>query len=94
MINRKHTVTIYTSDSQFSNMTKDFFRERGCDFEEKHVLPDSDTEEYLRNKTDQKGGGILTLPIVEIDGRAVVGFRPDIFEIALREKPELAGEGE
>jgi glutaredoxin len=75
---RHHTVTIYTSGSQFCNLAREYFRAEGIDYEEIKVNENPKILDVLRQKT----GGITT-PVVEIDGRAIAGFRPDMYEIIL-----------
>jgi glutaredoxin 3 len=81
---KKHfTVVIYTSGSQFCNLAKEYFRAEGIDYEEIKVGEDPKMLDMLR----QKSGGITT-PVVEIDGRIIVGFRPDLYETILRKGAE------
>ncbi|MBX4198416.1 glutaredoxin family protein [Candidatus Parcubacteria bacterium] len=75
---RRHTVVIYTSGSQFCGLAKDYFKTAGVDYEEIRVNNDP----LILDKLRQKTGG-TTMPVVEIDGRPVAGFRPDMYEILL-----------
>ncbi len=76
---KHHTVTVYTGESKFSSMVKDYFRQENIDFEEVYVKPDSPEFEYIKKKTEQ-----ITLPVVEIDGRPIVGYRPDLYDIIFK----------
>lgn len=72
-------VTIYTTPSQFCNLAKEYFHGQGIDYEEIRINNDPKIIELLQQKT-----GGTTTPVVEIDGRPVAGFRPDLYEILLR----------
>jgi hypothetical protein len=80
---RRHTVTIYTNGSQFSNLVREFFRIQGITVEEVAINDNSTLLEALRIKT-----GSSTLPAVDIDGRVITGYRPELYEAILHQDDE------
>ena len=63
-------VTIYTTPARvYCKMTKAFFQENGVNYEEKDVASDSASREEMIAKSHQMG-----VPVVDIDGKLVVGF--------------------
>lgn len=71
-------VTIYTTPScVYCKMTKEFFKENGVEYKELNVAAD----ERARDEMVQKSGQ-LGVPVIEIDGKIVVGFdRPQLSEL-------------
>lgn len=70
-------VTIYTTPScVFCRMAKDFFQAHSVAYEEKNAAIDVQAREELVQKSGQMG-----VPVIDIDGRIIVGFD----EPALRE---------
>ena len=66
-----HKVTIYTTPTcTFCHATKEFFRENNIKFTEHNVADDEKAREEMINKTGQLG-----VPVVDIDGKYVVGFQ-------------------
>ena len=48
---------------------KEFFREHKIKFEDIDVSKDSDEAEYMIERTGQRG-----VPVIEVDGKIVIGF--------------------
>jgi glutaredoxin len=50
-------------------MAKDFMKEKGIEFEEVDVLANEEAREELVEKSGQLG-----VPVIDIDGKIIVGF--------------------
>ena len=69
-------VTIYTTPTcQFCKMAKAFFQEKGVAYSEKNVAFDDAAREDMIKKSGQLG-----VPVIDVDGKIVIGFN----------KPQLA----
>lgn len=63
-------VVIYTTpECVYCKMTKEFFRQNNISYEEKDVSVDDETREEMAAKSGQLG-----VPVIDIDGKIVVGF--------------------
>ena len=63
-------ITIYTTpECAYCKLTKDFFRQNNISYEEKDVSVDDETREEMAAKSGQLG-----VPVIDIDGKIVVGF--------------------
>lgn len=63
-------VLIYTTPTCiYCQMTKAFFKENNIEYAEKDVASDDKAREEMIEKTGQLG-----VPVIEIDGKIVVGF--------------------
>jgi len=63
-------ITIYTTpECVYCKMTKEFFRQNNISYEEKDVSVDDETREEMAAKSGQLG-----VPVIDIDGKIVVGF--------------------
>lgn len=66
-------VTIYTTPTcVYCKMAKEFFKKNNIAYEEKDVLADAAAREEMTKKSGQLG-----VPVIDIDGRMVVGFNED-----------------
>jgi glutaredoxin-like YruB-family protein len=73
---KNHKVIIYsTSTCPYCVYAKKFFKEKGVDFEDKNVGVDRAAGQEMVAKSGQMG-----VPVVDIDGKIIVGFQPEIFE--------------
>src|ERR1700722_3043327 len=74
-------VEIYTSaGSVMCDLTKDFFREAGIDFDEINIMPGGEGEkEHLEVSGDNK------TPTVDFDGRIIVGYQADVYDLLVKE---------
>lgn len=52
----------------FCNKTKEFLSQKGIEFEDRDVSQDESALEELQRR------GLMTTPVILIDGEAVVGF--------------------
>lgn len=69
------SVTIYSTPTcGFCHMAKEYFKSRDVKFNEHDVSVDRDAAQEMVNKSGQMG-----VPVIEIDGKIIVGFdRPNI----------------
>jgi glutaredoxin len=73
---RHHQVVIYTSHgSKMCELAKAYFRDAGIEFIEIDVTRDKTAENKMIEISDQN-----QTPVVEIDGRAISGYHPEIYE--------------
>ena len=64
------TVKVYSTPTcPYCNQAKDFLKEKNIEFEEIDVSQDTAAAQAMIEKTGQMG-----VPVVEIDGEAIVGF--------------------
>ena len=72
-------VVIYTTTfCPYCQMAKEYFAKHGVLFEEKNVELDLAAREALIQKSGQLG-----VPVIDIEGKIVVGFSPEEIEKAL-----------
>lgn len=63
-------VKIYTTPTcVYCKMTKEFFKNNNVAYEEKNVATDAVSRDEMIQKSGQMG-----VPVVEIDGKIVIGF--------------------
>ena len=63
-------VTIYTTPTcVYCKMTKAFFKENNVQYEEKDVSADRTAADEMIKKSNQMG-----VPVIDIDGKILVGF--------------------
>lgn len=69
-------VTIYSTPTcPYCVYAKNYFSERGVAFEDIDVSRDREKAVEMVEKSGQMG-----VPVVDIDGQVVLGFRPDVFD--------------
>lgn len=71
-------VTIYSTPScHFCGMAKEFFKEKGIQYEEINVAEDKEKHEEMIDMTGQMG-----VPVIRVDDDAVIGFnKPKLIEL-------------
>lgn len=71
-------VTIYSTPTcVYCNMAKNYFKEKNVSFEEFNVAQDMERQKEMINLTGQRG-----VPVIVIDGEAIVGFnKPRVEEL-------------
>jgi glutaredoxin-like YruB-family protein len=73
-------ITIYTTTTcPYCVFAKQFFQAKGVSFTEKNVGVDRVAAQEMITKSGQMG-----VPVIDIDGEVIVGFRPDVFENLIR----------
>lgn len=69
-------VIVYSTDScPYCVFAKDFLKNKGVSFVDKNVGVDREAAKEMIMKSGQMG-----VPVVDIGGEVIVGFRPDVFE--------------
>jgi len=70
-------VTIYTTPyCSYCKMAKEYFKSKGIEYEEHDVMSDVAKREEMVKKSGQLG-----VPVIDIDGKIVMGFdKPKINE--------------
>ena len=72
-------VTIYTTNHcPFCKMAKDFFNRSNVTYSEKNVEEDPKAADEMVKKSGQMG-----VPVIDIDGKIIVGFDKKAIEKAL-----------
>jgi glutaredoxin len=56
-------------------MAKQYFKDKGVDFVDYNVGEDTAKAQEMITKSGQMG-----VPVIDINGSVIVGFRPDVFE--------------
>ena len=70
------TIRVYSTDTcPYCVFTKEFFTAKGVAFQDINVGVDRVAAQEMVMKSGQMG-----VPVVDIDGEIIVGFRPDVFE--------------
>lgn len=73
---KENNITIYsTSTCPYCVYVKNYFKEKGVSFVDKNVGIDREAGQEMVQKSGQMG-----VPVVEINGEIIVGFRPDVFD--------------
>jgi len=72
-------VTVYSTQScPWCKKAKDFLKANNVDFEEVDVSMDANRAEEMIKKSGQRG-----VPVLDIDGKVIVGFDQDAIKAAL-----------
>ena len=72
-------VTVYsTTTCPYCHMAKDYFKEHNVEFEDINVGEDHDKAQEMIQKSGQTG-----VPVIDIDGKIIVGFDKEAIEDAL-----------
>ena len=72
-------VTIYTTPTcVYCKMAKEFFKKNNVEYQEKNVAEDDKAREEMVNKSGQLG-----VPVIDIDGKLMVGFNEGELKKAL-----------
>lgn len=79
----EHNIVIYsTSTCHYCQLAKNFFRSKNIEFTEYNVGLDPEKRTEMINMTGQMG-----VPVIVIDGKAMVGFSEERMEDLLSGKP-------
>lgn len=63
-------VSIYSTPTcTYCNLAKDYFKEKGIAYEEYNVASDLDKRKEMVEKSGQMG-----VPVIDIEGKTIVGF--------------------
>jgi len=75
-------IKIYTTDScPYCGMVKEFLKKSNVDFQEVDVSNDQEAASEMIEKSGQSG-----VPVIEIDGKIIVGFDVPEIKKALKKK--------
>ena len=75
-------ITIYTTpECAYCKLTKDFFRQNNISYEEKDVSVDDRAREEMVAKSGQLGA-----PVIDIDGKVIIGFDKEMLSKLLNVK--------
>ncbi|MDI6721518.1 MAG: Uxx-star family glutaredoxin-like (seleno)protein [Candidatus Aenigmarchaeota archaeon] len=74
-----HNVTIYTTSTcHFCKLAKEFFQQNSVKYKEINVEDDEKAAEEMIEKSGQMG-----VPVIDIDGKIIVGFDRSAIKKAL-----------
>ncbi|HLC69696.1 MAG TPA: glutaredoxin domain-containing protein [Patescibacteria group bacterium] len=72
----QNKVLVYSTTScPYCHMAKDYFKKKGVEFTDFDVGADQNKAQEMIQKSGQMG-----VPVIDINGQIVIGFRPDVFE--------------
>ena len=75
----KHDTTIYTTPTcVYCKLTKEFFKQNNVDYKEVNVAQDEQAAMKMIEKSGQMG-----VPVIEIDGKIIVGYDKEAIKEAL-----------
>jgi len=75
-------IKIYSTEAcPYCKMAKEFFKEKGLDFENIDVAQDQHAAHEMVEKSGQMG-----VPVIEIDGEIVTGFNKEKIEGLIKNK--------
>lgn len=78
---KKHNVTVYsTKTCPWCVKAKEFLKEKGAEFKDVDVGADQSAANEMVEKSGQMG-----VPVIDIDGKIIVGFDKEELEKALAE---------
>lgn len=66
------SVTVYSTPTcPFCHQVKDYLKTKGVDFTDYNVAADTEARDAMVKKSGQLG-----VPVIDIDGEIIVGFKP------------------
>lgn len=72
----QHNVTVYSTPTcPYCTLAKNYFDKRGVKYTDIDVSADQDAARELIQKSGQMG-----VPVIDIDGKMLVGYRPNEFD--------------
>ncbi|MFH1249114.1 MAG: glutaredoxin domain-containing protein [archaeon] len=73
---KKHKIKVYSTQTcPYCTMAKDFIKKKGCKYEDFDVSTDKKAAKEAVAKSGQYG-----VPVIDIDGKVVIGFDQDKIE--------------
>lgn len=75
MDNKKNVIVYSTPTCPYCVMAKNYFSSVGVSYQDVDVSKDRAKAEEMIKKSGQMG-----VPVIDIEGEVIVGFRPDVFE--------------
>lgn len=80
-MNTKKIIVYSTPTCHYCTMAKNYFTKMGVRYEDINVGVDRIAAQEMIKKSGQMG-----VPVIDIDGQIIVGFRPDVFEKIINSK--------
>jgi glutaredoxin-like YruB-family protein len=77
----KKVLVYSTPTCPYCTYAKEFFTEKGVDFEDIDVSKDYARAIEMVQKSGQQG-----VPVIDIDGQIIVGFQPEVFESLINKR--------
>lgn len=79
---KQNSVTVYSTPTcPYCVMAKNYFKKVGVEYKDVDVSRDENAAREMVMKSGQMG-----VPVIDINGDIVVGFRPDVFEHLLSDE--------
>lgn len=79
---KHHDIQIYSSaDCKLCELCKSYFRDKGMDYLEYNVTKDHTADLKMQEISEQ-----TSTPVVQFDGRVIIGYRPDLFDQLTEDK--------
>lgn len=79
---KQNSVIVYSTPTcPYCVMAKNYFKKAGVEYKDVDVSVDESAAREMVMKSGQMG-----VPVIDINGSVVVGFRPDVFEHLLSEE--------
>ena len=73
-------ITIYTTPScVYCKVAKEYFRKNNLEYKEINVVADEAAQQEMIKKSGQMG-----VPVIEVNGKIIIGFNQREFEKALK----------
>jgi glutaredoxin len=63
------------------DLTKAYFRNVGVDFDEINISRSEENRKAMLEASD----GVDQAPVVNFDGRIIIGYQPDVYDILIKE---------
>lgn len=79
MTTTKKVIVYSTPTCPYCVYAKNFFKEKGVDFEDVNVAGDRSRAMEMIQKSGQMG-----VPVIDIGGQIIVGFQPEVFNSLLK----------
>ncbi len=77
---KNHNVIVYSTPTcPYCVYAKEYFKDKGVDFKDIDVSRDRALAEEMIKKSGQMG-----VPVIDIDGKILVGFQPNEFDKLLK----------
>ena len=78
-MSKEHTVIVYSTPTcPYCVMAKDYFTKHGVPYRDVDVSIDRAAAQEMIQKSGQMG-----VPVIDIDGKILVGFQPQVFQSLL-----------
>lgn len=75
-----HSVTVYSTPTcPYCVMAKNYFKQNNVQYTDFDVSRDQNAAREMVDKTGQMG-----VPVIDIDGKIIVGFQPEVFQELLK----------